>query len=171
MEEVLINREQLRSQLKDCLLDARFERWSGAYQQGKVRDMYDLGDSLLLIASDRLSAFDVVMPNGIPDKGKVLTSMAAFWFDWLDWMPNHIIATDVSDYPEVLKPYAKDLEKRSMIVKKCQPSPVECIACISKMNCPFGKNCAFFPMWKKVQTAIYDIYDQTSIQDLLDQKF
>ncbi len=95
---------------------------------GKVRDMYDLGDSLLLIASDRLSAFDVVMPNGIPDKGKVLTSMAAFWFDWLDWMPNHIIATDVNEYPEVLKPYAKDLEKRSMIVKKCQPSPVECIA-------------------------------------------
>ncbi len=100
----------------------------GEPKRGKVRDIYDLGDSLLLVASDRLSAFDVVMPNGIPDKGKVLTSMAAFWFEWLDWMPNHVIATDVKDFPDKLQPYAKDLEKRSMLVKKCEPCLVECVA-------------------------------------------
>ena len=95
---------------------------------GKVRDVFDLGDSLLMVASDRLSAFDVVMPNGIPDKGRVLTSMSAFWFNWLDWMPNHVITTDAAEFPDVLKPYVDDLSQRSMIVKKCEPSPVECVA-------------------------------------------
>ena len=97
-------------------------------KRGKVRDIFDLGDSLLMVASDRISAFDVVLPNGIPNKGKVLTSISAFWFEHFDWMPNHIISTNVNEYPDALKPYAKDLEHRSMLVKKCQPMPVECVA-------------------------------------------
>lgn len=94
--------------------------------RGKVRDIYDLGDSILFVASDRLSAFDVVMPNGIPHKGEVLTKISLFWFEMMDWMPNHLITTDVSTRDE-LKPYAKDLQGRSMIVKKAKPLPVECI--------------------------------------------
>ncbi len=97
-------------------------------KRGKVRDIYDFGDSLLLVASDRISAFDVVMPNGIPDKGKVLTSLSKFWFELLDWMPNQLISMDVNEYPDVLKPYARDLDKRSMLVKKCNALPVECVA-------------------------------------------
>ena len=99
-----------------------------APRSGKVRDMYDLGDQLLLVATDRISAFDVILPNGIPDKGKVLTSISKFWFDMIDWMPNHLISSDVKDYPDILQPYAKHLEKRSMLVKKTQPLPVECVA-------------------------------------------
>lgn len=94
--------------------------------RGKVRDIYDLGDSILFVASDRLSAFDVVMPNGIPHKGEVLTNISLFWFEMMDWMPNHLITTDVCTRDE-LKPYAKDLQGRSMIVKKAKPLPVECI--------------------------------------------
>jgi phosphoribosylaminoimidazole-succinocarboxamide synthase len=94
--------------------------------RGKVRDIYDLGDSLLFIASDRLSAFDVVMPNGIPNKGKVLTQISLFWFELMDWMPNHLISADMSTRPE-LADYIEDLQGRSMIVKKAQPLPVECI--------------------------------------------
>ncbi len=94
--------------------------------RGKVRDIYDLGDSILFVASDRLSAFDVVMPNGIPHKGEVLTKVSLFWFEMMDWMPNHLITTDVSTRDE-LKPYVKDLQGRSMIVKKAKPLPVECI--------------------------------------------
>ena len=97
-------------------------------RRGKVRDLYDLGDSLLLIATDRLSAFDVVMPNGIPDKGRVLTSMSKFWFDLLNWMPNHLITMDVAKYPPILRKYAKDLDQRSMLVKKCRTCPIECVA-------------------------------------------
>lgn len=96
--------------------------------RGKVRDIYDLGDSLLLVASDRISAFDVIMPNGIPDKGKVLTGLSMFWFSRFDWMANHLISADVAEYPAVLQPYAKDLAGRSMLVKKAQPLPVECVA-------------------------------------------
>jgi phosphoribosylaminoimidazole-succinocarboxamide synthase len=94
--------------------------------RGKVRDIYDLGDSLLFIASDRLSAFDVVMPNGIPNKGKVLTQISLFWFELMDWMPNHLVSADMSTRPE-LADYIEDLQGRSMIVKKAQPLPVECI--------------------------------------------
>ncbi|MBT7164051.1 MAG: phosphoribosylaminoimidazolesuccinocarboxamide synthase, partial [Victivallales bacterium] len=68
-------------------------------RRGKVRDIYDLGDELLLVASDRLSAFDVVMPNGIPDKGKVLTQISLFWFELMDWMPNPLISADPADFP------------------------------------------------------------------------
>lgn len=97
-------------------------------KRGKVRDIYDLGDSLLFVATDRISAFDCVMQNGIPDKGKVLTNLSLFWFDFMDWMPNHLITADVNEYPDELKPYAEDLKGRSMIVKKAETLPVECIA-------------------------------------------
>ncbi|HBC88769.1 MAG TPA: phosphoribosylaminoimidazolesuccinocarboxamide synthase [Lentisphaeria bacterium] len=96
-------------------------------RRGKVRDIYDLGDSLLFVATDRLSAFDVVMPNGIPDKGRVLTGLSLFWFDLMKWMPNHLITADVSKYPEKLKKYSNDLKGRSMLVKKAKPLAVECI--------------------------------------------
>lgn len=94
--------------------------------RGKVRDIYDLGDSLLFVATDRLSAFDVVMPNGIPNKGKVLTQISLFWFEYLKGIPNHIITTDLSTI-DVLKPYVKDLQDRSIVVKKAKVLPVECI--------------------------------------------
>ena len=94
--------------------------------RGKVRDIYDLGDSLLFVATDRLSAFDVVMPNGIPNKGKVLTQISLFWFEYLIGIPNHIITTDLSTI-EALKPYVKDLQDRSIVVKKAKVLPVECI--------------------------------------------
>ena len=94
--------------------------------RGKVRDIYDLGDSLLFVASDRLSAFDVVMPNGIPCKGEVLTRVSLFWFEMLDFVENHLITADVTTRPELVK-YADDLQGRSMIVKKAQPLSVECI--------------------------------------------
>ena len=95
--------------------------------RGKVRDVYDLGDSLLFVATDRISAFDFVMPNGIPSKGKVLTQISLFWFELMDWMPNHLIASDFDEFPAELQKYRKALEGRSMIVKKAQPLPVECI--------------------------------------------
>ena len=85
--------------------------------RGKVRDIYDLGDSLLFVATDRISAFDCVMPNGIPDKGRVLTAMSLFWFDFLKWMPNHILSSNVADFPASLQCVAKDLAGRSLIVK------------------------------------------------------
>ena len=95
--------------------------------RGKVRDIYDLGDSLLFIATDRISAFDCVMPNGIPDKGRVLTQMSLFWFDKFTWAPNHLICADASQFPAALKPYEKDLQGRAMIVKKAKTIPLECI--------------------------------------------
>ena len=94
--------------------------------RGKVRDVYDLGDSLLFVASDRISAFDVVMPNGIPMKGKVLTQISLFWFGYMTWLKNHLITGDVSTRPE-LKAYADDLQGRAIIVKKAKPLPIECI--------------------------------------------
>jgi len=95
--------------------------------RGKVRDIYDLGDSLLFVATDRISAFDCVMPNGIPDKGRVLTAMSLFWFDYLSWAPNHLLCAEISDFPKSLRKYKADLEKRSMIVKKVKTIPLECI--------------------------------------------
>jgi phosphoribosylaminoimidazole-succinocarboxamide synthase len=96
--------------------------------RGKVRDIYDLGDSLLIVATDRISAFDVVMPNPIPDKGKILTQLSEFWLDYLkDIIENHLISTDVTKFPEMCRPYAPQLEGRSMWVKKAGVLPVECI--------------------------------------------
>ena len=94
--------------------------------RGKVRDVYDLGDSLLFVATDRLSAFDVVMPDGIPGKGKVLTQISLFWFELMKDVPNHLLTADVSTRKE-LAPYVDDLQGRSMIVKKAKILPVECI--------------------------------------------
>ncbi len=95
--------------------------------RGKVRDVYDLGDSLLFVATDRISAFDVVMPNGINNKGKVLTEISLFWFDLMkEWMPNHLITADMSSRPE-LADYIADLQGRAIIVKKAECLPVECI--------------------------------------------
>jgi len=94
--------------------------------RGKVRDVYDLGDALLFVATDRLSAFDVVLPCGVPRKGEVLTQISLFWFDLLKDVPNHLISADVTVRPE-LKPYAKDLQGRSLIVRKAQVIPVECV--------------------------------------------
>ncbi len=94
---------------------------------GKVREIFDLGDSLLLVASDRVSAFDCILPNPIPHKGAVLSSLSAFWFSRFNFVPNHVLATDFKDFPEVLKPFEAQLARRSMIVKKAQPLPVECV--------------------------------------------
>ncbi len=96
--------------------------------RGKVRDIYDLGDRLLIVATDRISAFDVVMPNPIPDKGTILTQLSKFWFDMIkEIVPNHIISTDVKDFPEECRPYQEILRDRSMLVVKTQPLPIECV--------------------------------------------
>jgi phosphoribosylaminoimidazole-succinocarboxamide synthase len=97
-------------------------------RQGKVRDIFDFGDTLLLVTTDRLSAFDVVLPDPIPDKGKVLNQISVFWFEKMAGIVgNHLLTTDVSAYPAECRPYRKDLDKRSMLVKKADPLPVECI--------------------------------------------
>jgi len=97
-------------------------------QQGKVRDIYDMGDALLMVATDRISAFDVVMPEPVPDKGKVLTRISVFWFDLMrSIIDNHIIASDVAQYPAELQPYTELLRDRSMLVRKTRPLPVECV--------------------------------------------
>ncbi len=96
--------------------------------RGKVRDIYDLGDKLLIVTTDRISAFDVIMNEGIPDKGFVLTQISVFWFRQMeDIIPNHIISTKLRDFPKECQNYAADLEGRSMLVKKAKPLPVECI--------------------------------------------
>ena len=95
--------------------------------RGKVRDIYDLGDRLLLVATDRLSAFDVVMPTPIPDKGRVLTQLSLFWFDLLkDVIPNHVLSA--TDFPAPFDKFRDDLAGRSMVVKKTSPLPIECVA-------------------------------------------
>jgi len=103
----------------------------GPKRQGKVRDIYDLGDALLLIATDRISAFDVVLPDPIPGKGALLTQMSAFWFNWLwsmeDIVPHHLITTNVDEFPAACRPYRELLAGRSMLVQKVTPLPVECI--------------------------------------------
>ena len=97
-------------------------------RQGKVRDIYDLGDRLLLVASDRISAFDVVMSQPIPDKGRILTRLSAFWFRHLaDLAPNHLVSLEVEDFPPACRPYRELLQGRTMLARKCRPLPVECI--------------------------------------------
>ncbi len=96
--------------------------------RGKVRDIYDLGETLLIVTTDRISAFDVIMDEGIPGKGYVLTQISAFWFRQMeDIIPNHILSTEVKDFPAECQQYAEILEGRSMLVKKAKPLPVECI--------------------------------------------
>ena len=100
----------------------------GVPRRGKVRDIYDLGEHLLLVVTDRISAFDVVLPNGIPGKGKVLTAISVFWFKKMeDIVKNHIVAVDVKDFPLKLRKYRDMLEGRSLLVKKAEVLPVECI--------------------------------------------
>jgi phosphoribosylaminoimidazole-succinocarboxamide synthase len=97
--------------------------------RGKVRDIYEAGEHLLFIATDRISAFDCVIPNGIPDKGRVLTQMSLFWFDYLkDAVPNHLLTAKVDEYPVELRQFRDQLEGRSMMVKKAEMFPVECVA-------------------------------------------
>lgn len=98
------------------------------YNQGKVRDIYDLGDRLLLVATDRISAFDVILPTEIPDKGKILTALSAYWFGVMaDIVRHHMISTDIGDFPPFCQPHKDKLEGRSMLVKKSTPAPVECV--------------------------------------------
>ena len=98
------------------------------FKRGKVRDVYDLGDILLMVATDRISAFDVVMPDPIPDKGKILTQISLFWFDLMKpLLNNHIISSETDDYPKECKKYAEILQGRSMLVKKAKPLPIECV--------------------------------------------
>ena len=97
--------------------------------RGKVRDIYQVGDDLLLVATDRISAFDYVLGSGIPDKGKVLTQLSAFWFERMgDLVPHHVIATDVTKYPASLRKYAAELKGRSMLCRRTRPIPIECVA-------------------------------------------
>ena len=113
--------------MKKTVLETRFDNLT-LVQKGKVRDIYDMGESFLMVTTDRMSAFDVVMPQGIPGKGRVLTQISAFWFKKMaDLVGNHIISVDVADYPEPCQQYADILEGRSMLVKKAEPLPVECI--------------------------------------------
>ena len=96
--------------------------------RGKVRDIYDLGDQLLIVATDRMSAFDVVMPNPIPDKGRILTQLSKFWFDLTKGIvSNHILSTEVKDFPKACEPYQEMLKDRSMVVTKTEVLPVECV--------------------------------------------
>jgi phosphoribosylaminoimidazole-succinocarboxamide synthase len=98
------------------------------FRRGKVRDVYDLGDALLIVSTDRISCFDVILPNGIPDKGKILTSISCFWFGFTkDIVEHHLISADVGKFPPRLKQYKNILAGRSMLVKKTKPLPVECI--------------------------------------------
>ncbi|MFQ5949782.1 MAG: phosphoribosylaminoimidazolesuccinocarboxamide synthase [Nitrospiria bacterium] len=115
---------------EEVLLESRLPPL-GQPLKGKVRDIYDLGDSLLFVATDRISAFDVILPEGIPGKGNVLTQLSLYWFDWSakieGTVPNHVLTADFDRYPEACRPYRKMLEGRSMVVRKAEPLPVECI--------------------------------------------
>ncbi|SRR6056297_696150 len=96
--------------------------------RGKVRDIYDLGEHLLIVTSDRISAFDVVMDEGIPQKGYVLTRISQFWFDQMtDLIPNHLVSTNIDEFPAITHQYRDQLEGRSMLARKAQPLPIECI--------------------------------------------
>lgn len=98
------------------------------FKRGKVRDIYDLDDKLLLVATDRISAFDAVLPDGIPRKGKVLNGLSVFWFDYTeDIVDNHLLSADIDDFPEVLKPYEEVIADRSMLVKKAERVDIECV--------------------------------------------
>jgi len=98
------------------------------YKKGKVRDIYEIEDRLLIVASDRISAFDYVLPSLVPDKGKILTQLSKFWFDYTSFIcPNHLLATEVDEFPAIVRKYREILEKRTMLVKKTEVVPVECV--------------------------------------------
>ena len=99
------------------------------FRRGKVREVYEVGDALLMVATDRISAFDYILGSGIPDKGRILTQLSRFWFDRTgDIVPNHLLATDTAQYPAELAPYAAQLQGRSMLVTRTAPIPIECVA-------------------------------------------
>jgi phosphoribosylaminoimidazole-succinocarboxamide synthase len=110
-----------------AVLDTNFEGLK-LVKRGKVRDIYDLGDALLLVATDRISAFDVVMPEAIPDKGKILNQISLYWFGIMkSLVRNHVISGEPKDYPAECRPYNEILQGRSMLVKKTEPLPIECV--------------------------------------------
>ncbi len=112
--------------MADVILETKIEGWEP--RRGKVRDIYDLGDKLLIVATDRISAFDVVMTNGIPYKGIVLTQISRFWFDFLSGdVEHHLVSDDVEGFPEPFCRYSRELAGRSMLVKKVDVLPVECV--------------------------------------------
>ncbi|PLX66824.1 MAG: phosphoribosylaminoimidazolesuccinocarboxamide synthase [Denitrovibrio sp.] len=112
----------------DAIIETNFDDMK-LLARGKVRDIYDFDDKMLIVTTDRLSAFDVILPNGVPGKGKILTEIALFWFEQTqDLIRNHIITSDVDKMPEVCHKYKDILEGRSMLVHKCLPFPVECVA-------------------------------------------
>src|SRR3989338_3008868 len=107
--------------MDNCLLNTDFPTLK-LLKKGKVRDVYDLGDKLLIVATDRISCFDVVLKNGIPGKGEILTRLSLFWFDYLkDILENHFLSADVETYPPELAKYSSVLKSRSMLVKKAEP--------------------------------------------------
>jgi len=111
----------------NVILDTNFSNLK-LFAKGKVRDIYEVGDNLLLVSTDRISAFDVIVGQGIPFKGMVLTKISEFWFNYVkDVIPNHLITTNVDEYPDECKEYAVDLKGRSMLVKKAKVVPIECI--------------------------------------------
>ena len=113
--------------MQNGMLNADFPQLK-RFSKGKVRDNYDLGEYLLIVTTDRISAFDVVMPNPIPGKGEILTRLSAFWFRQMEGIiPNHMISTDPDAYPDACRPYRNQLQGRSMLVRKARPLPVECI--------------------------------------------
>jgi phosphoribosylaminoimidazole-succinocarboxamide synthase len=112
---------------KDVLLSTDFKELK-LYKRGKVRDVYDLGDKLLIVSTDRISCFDVVLPSGIPYKGYVLTSLSCFWFDFIqDIISHHLITADINNYPKELQKYKTGLLGRAILVVKTKPLPLECV--------------------------------------------
>ena len=116
------------NELRSAVWETRIEGLK-LLSRGKVRDIYEVGDDLLIVATDRLSAFDCVLPDPIPEKGKVLNQISEFWFSrFTDRVPNHTISTDVDDYPEILHPFRDQLEGRSTLAKRLEMVQVECVA-------------------------------------------
>jgi phosphoribosylaminoimidazole-succinocarboxamide synthase len=113
--------------MKDAIVETRLEGLA-PFRQGKVRDLYEVGEDLLIVATDRISAFDYVLATGIPDKGAVLNQLSAFWFGLMaDVVPNHVIATDPAEYPEPARRHASMLHGRSMLVRRTRPLAIECV--------------------------------------------
>ena len=113
--------------MKKTILETNFDTLR-LLKRGKVRDIYDLDDQLLMVATDRISAFDVVMANPIPEKGKILTQISLFWFEMMKTLvPNHVISSDPNNFPKACQPYVDTLKGRSMLVKKTTPLPIECV--------------------------------------------
>jgi phosphoribosylaminoimidazole-succinocarboxamide synthase len=113
--------------MKEAIIETRLEGLT-PFRQGKVRDLYEAGEHLLIVATDRISAFDYVLATGIPDKGAVLNQLSAFWFGLMsDVVPNHVIATDPAEYPEALRRHAAILQGRSMLVRRTRPLAIECV--------------------------------------------